>query len=287
MVRWRSERRSTNVEDRRGMRPRMGTPLKMGGGAGLILLLLVLVLGGDPGSLLNVGEGSGRLETAQPRPPAGDDTEAEFMRRMLGSTEDVWSDIFRRSGVEYREPRLVLFDEAVQSACGFGTAATGPFYCPADEQLYLDLDFFRQLARLGGPGDFAAAYVVGHEVGHHVQQITGIADRVQLLQRSRRTEADRNALQVLMELQADCLAGVWAHHADRARNILEPGDVEEGLRAAEAIGDDRLLRNAGRRVSPESFTHGSAAQRRQWLSTGLETGDPDACDTFERSGVRL
>jgi hypothetical protein len=237
----------------------------------------VLVLGGDPGALLQT-TGGGAPPPAAPIP--AEDEAAQFISAMLASTEDVWSALFARSGATYREPTLVLFDEAVDSACGFGAAATGPFYCPADGKVYLDLGFFRELARLGGPGDFAAAYVVGHEVGHHVQSLTGIADRVRRGQAGSRSTADQNALQVRMELQADCLAGVWAHHADRTRGILEPGDVEEGLGAAEAIGDDRLARSAGRRVSPESFTHGSAAERRRWLLTGIESGDPDACDTF-------
>ena len=278
MVRWRSERRSSNVEDRRGTRSGMGMPLKVGGGVGgIVVLLLVLVLGGDPGALLQT-TGGGAPPPAAPIP--AEDEAAQFISAMLASTEDVWSTLFARSGATYREPTLVLFDESVDSACGFGAAATGPFYCPADGKVYLDLGFFRELARLGGPGDFAAAYVVGHEVGHHVQSLTGIADRVRRGQAGSRSTADQNALQVRMELQADCLAGVWAHHADRTRGILEPGDVEEGLGAAEAIGDDRLARSAGRRVSPESFTHGSAAERRRWLLTGIESGDPDACDTF-------
>lgn len=279
MVRWRSERRSRNVEDRRGL----GTPLKIGGGVGgLVVLLLVLLLGGDPGAVIDVAAPEGTPgATGEPRPPPEDDEAAQFISAMLASTEDVWGALFQRAGATYRRPRLVLFEDAVDSACGFGTAATGPFYCPADEHIYLDLDFFRQLARMGGPGDFAAAYVVGHEVGHHVQRLTGISDRARTSQSRARSEAEANALQVRLELQADCLAGVWAHHANRTRRILEPGDVEEGLAAAEAIGDDRLLRNAGRRVTPESFTHGTSAQRRQWFLRGVETGDGDACDTFE------
>jgi predicted metalloprotease len=263
-------------------------PLKVGGGAGLVLLLIVLVLGGDPGALLEMGQGGGPMETAQPGPePSADDPEAQFASAMLASTEDVWGPVFEQAGARYREPTLVLFTDAVQSACGYNTSATGPFYCPGDQNLYIDLGFFRQLAQMGGAGDFAAAYVIGHEVGHHVQQLTGISDRVRQAQSRARSQADVNGLQVLMELQADCLAGVWANHANRTRDILEPGDVDEGLRAAEAIGDDRLLRNAGRRVAPESFTHGTSAQRREWLSRGLRTGDWDACDTFAAEGIRL
>lgn len=289
MVRWRDRRRSSNVEDRRGRRaPRMGMPLKMGGGAGLVLLLIILVLGGDPGALLEMGRDGGPMETSQPGPePSADDPEAQFASAMLASTEDVWGPVFEQAGARYREPTLVLFTDAVQSACGYNTSATGPFYCPGDQNLYIDLGFFRQLAQMGAAGDFAAAYVIGHEVGHHVQQLTGISDRVRQAQSRARSQADVNGLQVLMELQADCLAGVWANHANRTRDILEPGDVDEGLRAAEAIGDDRLLRNAGRRVAPESFTHGTSAQRREWLSRGLQTGDRDACDTFAAEGIRL
>ncbi len=286
MVRWRSERRSSNVEDRRGMRSRMGMPLKLGGGiGGIVILLLVLVMGGDPSSLLNVATEGGGVGPPTPRGDARNDEALEFASRILGSTEDEWSAIFTRNGATYREPTLVVYEEAVRSACGSYSSATGPFYCPADQSLYLDPSFFRQLAQMGGAGDFAAAYVIGHEVGHHVQQIAGVSDRVRRLQSQARSQSEANSLQVLMELQADCFAGVWAHHANRKRSILEPGDVEEGLAAAAAIGDDRLQERAGRRVRPESFTHGSSAERQAWLRTGLETGDPDACDTLERAGV--
>ncbi len=178
---------------------------------------------------------------------------------------------------------MVLFTDAVESACGFNTSATGPFYCPPDQNLYLDTGFFRQLAAMGGPGDFAQAYVIGHEVGHHIQTLVGTSSWMRRLQ-SGADQIESNQLQVLMELQADCYAGVWAHHANRRDQVLEPGDVEEGLAAAAAIGDDRLQRRAGRSVSPESFTHGTSAERQQWLSTGLRTGDVDACDTFGQAG---
>ena len=261
----------------------MGTPMKMTGGVGLLIVLAVVLLGGDPGALLQLGD-SVPIETESPAGPAGlppeDDDEAQFISAMLASTEDVWGRLFAEAGATYRDPRLVLFSGAVESACGFNTSATGPFYCPPDEQIYIDLSFFRELSRMGGPGDFARAYVLGHEVGHHIQQLTGISDDVRRRQQAAGRGAEANALQVRMELQADCLAGVWAHHANRARSILEPGDVEEGLAAAEAIGDDRLMRNAGRQVSPESFTHGTSRQRREWLERGLRTGDPDQCDTF-------
>ncbi len=285
-MRWRDKRRSTNVEDRRGRRPAMGGGLKIGGGMGLVVVLAVLLMGGDPSQILRLlsGGAQGPASPAPAGPPPGDEA-GEFMAVVLGSTEDVWSAIFQDAGARYAPPTLVLFDQAVQSACGFNTAATGPFYCPGDRRVYLDTSFFRELAGMGGAGDFAAAYVVGHEVGHHVQTLAGTSNRVRQLQSGARSQAESNRLQVLMELQADCYAGVWAHHANRTQRMLEPGDVEEGLAAAAAIGDDRLLRRAGREVSPESFTHGSSEQRQAWLTRGLQSGDVDACDTFGAAGV--
>jgi predicted metalloprotease len=204
---------------------------------------------------------------------------SEFVARVLGSTEDVWGALFAQSGETYQPPQLTLFGGAVQSACGYASSASGPFYCPADRRVYLDTTFFDDLARMGGPGDFAAAYVIGHEVGHHVQTLLGTSDQVRAGQQ-RGNQVEANRLQVAMELQADCFAGVWANHANQAARVLEPGDVEEGLGAAEAIGDDRLQRGAGRSVTPDSFTHGSSADRQRWLSLGLRSGDPSACDTF-------
>jgi predicted metalloprotease len=278
-MRWRGGRRSRNVIDRRGQRVSGG--LKIGGGAGLLLLVAMLLLGGDPSQLLQL------LGSEAPTAPAGtesapppEDETGQFLSAVLAMTEDVWTQIFAADGATYQPPSMVLFSQAVQSACGYGTAATGPFYCPADQRLYLDTSFFQELARMGGPGDFAQAYVVGHEVGHHVQRLTGTADRVRRLQAEAASEVEANRLQVAMELQADCYAGVWAHHANRRRRVLEPGDVGEGLAAAAAIGDDRLQRQAGRAVTPESFTHGSSEQRQSWLQTGLETGSAAACDTF-------
>lgn len=273
-MRWRSGRRSGNIEDRRGRR--VGRTIGIGGGAGLVLLLLFVVLGGDPSELTQV---AGDQPTATQPPPPGEDEAADFVSAVLASTEDAWGQIFAAGGATYEPPRLVLFTDYVESACGLGSAASGPFYCPPDRQVYLDLGFFRELARLGGAGDFAAAYVIGHEVGHHVQNLTGTADEVRRLQ-ARASQAEANSLSVRLELQADCLAGVWAHHADRQYDLLEPGDVEEGLAAAAAIGDDRLQRNAGRAVNPESFTHGSSDQRARWLRRGLETGELGSCDTF-------
>jgi predicted metalloprotease len=260
----------------------------IGGGLGLVILVVVTVLGGNPLQVLQVlGDGGGAAQTADAQPDAAPPTDemGAYLSAVLAMTEDVWSEIFAEAGKEYREPTLVLFTDAVQSACGYNTAATGPFYCPPDQNLYLDTSFFEELARMGGAGDFAQAYVVGHEVGHHVQTLTGISSRVRDLQQSSTSEGEVNGLQVLMELQADCYAGVWAHRANRRLRILEPGDVDEGLSAAAAIGDDRMQRGAGRTVSPESFTHGSSADRRRWLETGLQSGDVTACDTFGDAGL--
>jgi uncharacterized protein len=296
-MKWRGLRRSQNVEDRRGQGAprRAGLRLPFGGGIGLILLLVLAWFLGGPELVLNVLTGAdeprtGDAEVARPRgspspgaaPAGGSDEGREFVAAVLGSTEDVWGAIFAGSGSRYVPPTLVLFEDAVESACGLAGSATGPFYCPADRSLYIDLGFFRQLADLGGPGDFAQAYVIGHEVGHHIQTLVGAADQVRESQATAIDQATVNRLQVAMELQADCYAGVWAHHANLMQDhaLLEPGDVEEGLAAAAAIGDDRLQRGAGRRVSPESFTHGSSAQRQRWLAIGLESGDPDSCDTF-------
>lgn len=272
------------MEDRRGQGAPRG--LKIGGGAGLLLVVVVMLLGGDPRQVLQLLGGGGGAGPAAPstRSAPADDTAGQFLSAVLGMTEDVWSEIFSSAGARYQPPTMVLFTDAVQSACGYTTSATGPFYCPGDQNLYLDTGFFDELARMGGAGDFAQAYVVGHEVGHHVQTLVGTSGWVRQLQSEARGEAESNRLQVLMELQADCYAGVWAHHANRRQQVLEPGDVEEGLDAAAAIGDDRLQRRAGRAVSPESFTHGSSAQRQEWLGRGLRTGDVDACDTFGEAG---
>jgi predicted metalloprotease len=288
-MRWKQSRRSSNVEDRRGMRT-SGRPVRIGGGFGLLLLLFFLLIGGDPSQILSMLVGGGGAGTAPPpaapgAPPPADDETADFLSAVLGMTEDVWGGIFANAGVQYHPPTMVLFTDMVQSACGFNSAATGPFYCPPDQNLYLDTSFFAELARMGGPGDFAQAYVLGHEVGHHVQNLVGTSDWLRDLQQRARDQGSVNQLSVLLELQADCYAGVWAHHANRMDQVLEPGDVQEGLAAAAAIGDDRLLRQAGRAVSPESFTHGTSEQRQRWLAVGLESGDIDACDTFGAAGL--
>jgi len=275
-MRWEGRPRSSNVEDRRGRG--MGMALPVGGGiGGLVLLLLFAALTGtNPGDLIPAGEPDS-LGTTGTR--LEDDRETQFVSVVLKHTEDTWSQILRERGSRYEPPVLVLFTGATQSACGLGQSAMGPFYCPADRKVYLDLSFFRDLAtRFGAPGDFAAAYVVAHEVGHHIQTLTGVAGRVHS---ARRTQSPRqaNEMSVRMELQADCYAGVWGHYGART-DLLEPGDAEEGLRAAAAIGDDRIQRQTQGRVVPESFTHGSSAQRMEWLQRGLTRGDPEACDTF-------
>jgi predicted metalloprotease len=279
-MRWKSGRRSTNIEDRRGMR--VTRKAGIGGGAGLILLLLYLFLGGDPGQMMDMIGGGAQSSAPLPPNTAQQDEAAEFISVVLADTEDTWAALFQGAGKRYHPPKLVLFSEAVQSACGFTGSATGPFYCPGDNKVYLDLTFFNEMKRMGAPGDFAAAYVVAHEVGHHVQNLLGISGKVRQLQ-MQTGQKQANALSVMLELQADCFAGVWAHHAERQRHILEEGDVEEGLRAAAAVGDDRIMRSAGRYVNPDSFTHGSSEQRVAWFSRGFKTGDVGTCDTFSQS----
>ena len=272
-MKWQGRAGSGNIEDRRGM----GVALPVGGGiGGLILLLLFSALTGtNPADVIDTGEPDSVGTTGAP--PS--DQEAQFVSVVLKDTEDTWQQIFRERGGRYQPPVLVLFTNATQSACGVGQSAMGPFYCPADRKVYLDLSFFHDLAtRFGAPGDFAAAYVVAHEVGHHIQTITGVSERVSAQRRGLR-DRDANALSVMQELQADCYAGVWGHYASR-RNLLEPGDAEEGLRAAAAIGDDRLQRQTQGHVVPESFTHGTSEQRVVWLRRGMDRGDVDACDTF-------
>jgi len=284
---------SHNVEDRRGQGRfggfggRRGGGIAVGGIGGVVLLVVALLLGVDPSVLLNGGEMAPqpapqerRFDQGQDqaRAPQGDDAGRRFIAQVLGETEQVWNQQFRQLGRRYEEPVLVLFSGATQSGCGAAQAQTGPFYCPNDQRVYIDLEFMAQLQRqLRATGDFAAAYIVAHEVGHHVQNLLGVLPRVQQLQ-ARASGAERNEMQVRVELQADCLAGMWAHQAHRERRILEQGDIEEGLNAAAAVGDDRVT---GGRIRPESFTHGSAQQRSRWFRRGLESGDIRACDTFQ------
>jgi predicted metalloprotease len=302
MVDWRGRKKSDNVVDMRGQRAPMGMgrrSVRTGGGIGVVGIVIVIIMffmGADPSQLLGVLLGGGdpggaRIEDhapEQPRSgaPAADDEGRDFMEVVLQDTEETWGRLFEDAGSRYPQPKLVLYEDAVESACGMGSAAAGPFYCPSDQQLYLDLSFFNELSKMGAPGDFAQAYVIGHEVGHHVQNVLGVLERSHHA-KARLSEADGNAVQVLVELQADCYAGVWAHHAESQRDLLESGDVEEGLEAATAIGDDTLMKRAGRPVNAESFTHGSAAQRVKWFRTGFESGNVGSCDTFAAAGVKL
>lgn len=276
---WRGQRQSENIEDRRGM-SRGG--MAIGGGlGGIVVLVIALLLGADPRQLLeqspgdNAGSGT---QSSRPTSPKEEELK-QFVSVVLASTEDVWTDIFRQSGRQYRKPTLVLFTEEVRSACGLAGVAVGPFYCPGDEKVYLDLSFFEELqTRFRAPGDFAEAYVIAHEVGHHVQRLLGIMDKVDAA-RGRVSEEEANQLSVRLELQADFLAGVWARYAQQ-KGILEPGDIEEALGAASAVGDDRLQREAQGYVVPDSFTHGTSEQRIRWFRKGLETGDIRQGDTF-------
>lgn len=284
-MRWTGLRRSSNIEDRR----RAGRGLALGGGGTLILILLAVLFGRDPSALMQMltdggapaytseSGSDGVVATGDP----DDDRLAEFVAVVLGDTETVWHDLLGQQGRSYREPKLVLFRDQVRSACGHAGSAVGPFYCPADEKVYLDLSFFAELdGRFGAPGDFAQAYVIAHEIGHHVQNLLGISDQVEA-RRRQASEKQANALLVRLELQADFLAGVWAHHAQRARALLEPGDLEEGLRAAAAVGDDRLQKQSQGYVVPDAFTHGTSEQRVRWFRRGYETGDLSQGDTFE------
>jgi predicted metalloprotease len=275
-MRWQGRPGSSNIEDRRGMR--MGIPIG-GGIGGLVLLLLFSALTGqNPVDLINTSDpgSDGAVGTSGVR---DDDPQAQFVSVVLADTEETWRTIFADRGEAYAPPVLVLFTQATRSACGLGTAAVGPFYCPVDRKVYLDLSFFRDLdARFGAPGDFAQAYVIAHEVGHHVQTVLGLSSRLAST-RGRMNESQANALSVRQELQADCFAGVWGYYA-KQRDLLEPGDAEEGLNAAAAIGDDRLQQQAQGYVVPESFTHGSSEQRMTWLRRGLEGGRMESCDTY-------
>lgn len=280
-MRWKTGRRSSNVEDRRGIRLAGGRAKK--GGIGIVLLALIgMYFGIDPSVILNtnLADNSGQMEqTSAPRSGA-EDGMAEFISVVLADTEDTWDVIFQQAGRNYEKPKLVLFTGTVQSACGFAQSATGPFYCPGDRKVYIDLSFYNDLKhKLKAPGDFAQAYVVAHEVGHHVQNLLGISGQVQAKKRSL-SQTEYNKLSVKLELQADCFAGIWANHANRVRNILEPGDVEEALNAASMIGDDNLQKKSRGYVVPDSFTHGSSKQRVQWFREGLSSGDVNRCNTF-------
>ncbi len=282
-MRWKLGRRSSNVEDRRGARvPRKAA----GGGLGLlIIIILALLFGVDPTQFLGQITRTGTTTSPQGQPTQQspeDNKLADFVSVVLADTEDTWNTLFPKvTGSRYREPNLVMFTGAVESACGFAQAAMGPFYCPRDHKVYIDLDFYRDLKhKMNSPGDFAQAYVIAHEVGHHVQNLLGISEQV-FNARTRLNQRDGNKLSVMQELQADCLAGIWAHHADKARQILEEGDIEEALNAASNIGDDRLQKQGRGYVTPDSFTHGSSQQRVRWFKIGLRSGEYKDCNTFE------
>lgn len=280
-MRWKDGRRSGNVEDRRGISA--GTVVKGGGGLVVVVIAVISILmGGDPAKV--IGQLADEMGGAQQEQGTVggklDDEMGDFVSVVLADTEDTWNPLFEQLGQQYQEPRLVIFSDAVQSACGFQQSAVGPFYCPADKQVYLDLTFFRDLDEsLGAPGEFAQAYVIAHEVGHHVQTLLGISADVHQQKRGK-SKAEANALSVKQELQADCFAGIWAHHADRHRQVLEVGDMEAALNAASAIGDDRLQKRSSGQVVPESFTHGTSEQRMRWFKRGFDTGKVRECDTF-------
>jgi len=265
-----------------GRRVPRGGGLKIGGGAGILVLLIGMFLGVDLSGLTGTSSNSG-MNVPQLSPGStqtrSNDEATEFVKVMLAYNEDVWTKLFAQANQQYRAPKLVIFDGGVNSACGYTSSAAGPFYCPGDSQVYIDLNFFRELQKMGAGGDFAQAYVLAHEVGHHVQNLLGVSMAVQRRQRSV-GKIEANHLSVLTELQADCYAGVWAHHAHKDNQLLEPGDLEEGMNAAARIGDDALMSAAGATIRPEAFTHGSSQQRQQWLYRGLESGDPQQCDTF-------
>jgi len=282
-MRWRTGRRSRNIEDRRGMRRPGRSGLLKGGGLGAIVITLVAMYFGVDPSMLLQGMQGGQVSTspASSRPLSAEEKElTEFVSVVLADTEDTWNVLFKKMNRNYEEPKLVLFSGSVKSACGFAQSAMGPFYCPGDHKVYIDLSFYNDLKhRFKAPGDFAQAYVIAHEVGHHIQTLLGISEKVHKAKRGL-SKTQANALSVRQELQADCLAGIWANHADRARNVLETGDVEEALNAATAIGDDRLQKQSTGRIVPESFTHGSSEQRVRWFRTGLKSGQVDSCNTF-------
>ena len=283
----RGRRQSSNIEDRRGMRPvRTGVGLSLGG---VLFLVVLSLLGINPLPFLGVATKAPEVQMQESAQPYQESPQEASLRELtavvLADTEDTWNAILPKYGVQYAEPTLVLFDGLVQSGCGTAESAMGPFYCPLDQKVYIDMSFYNDLSqRFGAPGDFAQAYVIAHEVGHHVQNLVGTAEKVRAAQQ-RASKVQANELSVRMELQADCYAGVWAHHAARSRQLLEAGDVEEGLNAASAIGDDRLQRMSQGRVVPDAFTHGSSEQRVRWFKRGLETGQPEACDTFQTNSL--
>lgn len=278
-LRWRDPRKSSNIEDRRGSR----LPVVGGGIGGLIILVIALVLGVDPGDVINGNTNTASNFDNGTSISDQDKELADFVSVVLADTEDTWNEIFARENLgNYQEPTLVLFSGATESSCGYAESAVGPFYCPVDQKVYIDLSFYRDLKdRYGASGDFAQAYVIAHEVGHHVQNQLGIMDQVHGAQQRAGTQAEANRISVKLELQADCFAGVWANNTQKARNVLEQGDIEEGLNAASSIGDDRLQMEYQGKVTPDSFTHGTSSQRVHWFKSGLESGEINSCNTFE------
>ncbi|KAA8475191.1 hypothetical protein BDE36_4234 [Arcticibacter tournemirensis] len=278
-MRWIGRRSSGNLEDRRGG----GGRYALGGGVGIIVVIVALLLGKNPQELMNAIPGQGQEQTTTSGTP--NDEQGKFVDAVLVDTEDVWNELFSQMGSQYKEPNLVLFTQSTSSGCGFAGAATGPFYCPADEKVYIDLSFYDDLkTRFNAPGDFAMAYVIAHEVGHHVQNLMGITDKVDRMQ-GNISESEYNKMSVRLELQADFFAGVWAHHDQKMKNILEEGDIEEALQAANAVGDDRLQKQSSGTVTPDAFTHGTSEQRMRWFKKGFETGDIKQGDTFAASAL--
>jgi uncharacterized protein len=281
-MRWRQSRESQNVKDYRGRSTGgggRGIPLSLGG---IVIAVIAYFLGG-PELVMSLFSGGGAPVQSEAPVQAGSpqDESGQFVSRVLGDTEDTWGAIFQQAGQQYPPPSLALFEQGINTRCGSATSAAGPFYCPADQQIYIDLAFFRQLETdFAAQGDFAKAYVIAHEVGHHVQTVTGISDKVRAAQ-GRASEADANQWQVRMELQADCYAGIWAHHANRSRQLVEPGDIDEALGAANAVGDDTIQKRVSGNVNQESFTHGSGAQRQEWFKRGFASGRAEDCDTFK------
>ena len=283
-MKWKGRAQSSNIEDRRGM----GRGKMVAGGTvgTLVIVLIVWLLGGDPTQVISsLQQGGNQTEVVDSSVIRAEEETATFTSVVLKDTEDIWSEIFRKNGMTYREPKLVLFSQGTESACGSNSSATGPFYCPGDEKVYIDLSFLKDLQdKLGANGDFAMAYIIAHEVGHHVQKQLGITDKMNEL-RGKISEDEYNKNSVKLELQADFLAGVWAHYADKTKNILEEGDLEEAMNAAEAVGDDRIQMKSRGYVVPDAFTHGTAAQRKKWFLKGFRTGDINEGDTFASSGL--
>lgn len=289
-MRWRGRRKSNNIEDRRGTFSQGGTGRRVGGGTAILVVLAGLIFGSDVSNILGLLLGGGQSPQSQAQQASRhsqgqnqsqdqNDEAAQFTAVILAETEDTWNKVFQQMGRQYRAPKLVLYTGRVQSACGVSSAASGPFYCPGDYQVYIDLSFLSELRRMGANGDFAFAYVIAHEVGHHVQNLVGIAKQVRQEQ-ARASKVQANGLSVSMELQADCLAGVWINHTESRNAILEPGDIEEGLRAAAAVGDDTIMQRSGRAPRREMFTHGSAQERMDWFRRGMQTGNIESCNTF-------